>query len=156
MKNEQIITQGKDGKYYNQYGSLVYINVMNAAKNRWANIKKPPKPRKVPKIKFREFEIHAKAYINLLNIFNDNRRVRGEYSLGNLAKNNYCRADIVILDKQYKKPLIIIEVKRNKNKELISTKQINNYYNFCDTVILVSSMEQADNIVNIIKKFNIE
>jgi hypothetical protein len=135
------IIKGIDGNWYNQFGQRVYLKTK----------RKPNKQRK-----FQEFEIQAIAYANLVRYFKGYRRIKGEYGLGNLGDINYSRCDIAILDEQCSKPILIIEVKRNIKGINSSKQQINNYYIFCNKVLTICSIEEAENIINIIKKLNIK
>jgi hypothetical protein len=135
------IIKGDDGNWYNQFGQRVRLKTK----------------RKINKqIKFQEFEIQAIAYANLVRHFKGYKRIKGEYGLGNLGDINYSRCDIAILDEQCTKPILIIEVKRNLKGINSSKQQINNYYIFCNKVLTICSIEEAENIVNIIKKLNIK
>ena len=152
METKQIITLGKDGKYYNQFGSLAFPNMSKAAIRRWHGIK----DKSIFERSFAEFEIQAVTYVNLVNYFKGHNIIRGEHCLSKKDGKHYCRCDIAILDEKCINPMLIIEVKRNKNEILHSKGQIQNYYNFCDKVIVISSMEEAENIVNTIVHLNIK
>jgi hypothetical protein len=143
------LKQAPDGKWYNEYGSLVF-----------PRHKDRPNPdidtllpfKKYEKHCYQEFEIQAVTYCKLRDYIGDTY-IKGEFSLGAIGGKKYCRADVVILNPKTLEVIVIIEVKRNKQEIIKSKGQINQYYKFCKNVIVISSMKEAENIISQIKGF---
>lgn len=95
---------------------------------------------------YSEFEIQAVAYCRLKNYYKDFNIVRGEITLSD-ERIGYSRCDIAIFDKITGELRIIIEVKKNKKLLEQSRGQIELYERFCNNVIVISSMREAEGII---------
>jgi hypothetical protein len=152
---------GVDGQYRNKFGSIVYPQITAGKIGKYYRTN--PIKKKIIKLEniipniykkhcYTEFEIQATAYYTLRNYFEDKNRVRGEYTLGKTSRNCYCRCDIAIFNKELSELILIIEVKRNKIELDKSEIQLATYKYFCNNLITISSMEEAEQIVDKIKK----